>query len=286
MAEVWAIGSWVLGIGIGVYAAVGLALFAFQRRLIYRPNPATLLPAQAGLSAFRVISLATPDGAKLTAWHHPAPQGAPTLLYFHGNGGHLADRRERIAAYAQTGCGVLILAYRGYSGSTGRPSEAANHRDARLAYDWLLAQGVAADRIVLYGESLGTGVAARLATHVPAAGLILDAPYTSLADVAALHYPWFPVRLFMRDRYRTRSIIGTIHCPLLILHGGRDPIVPLAMGEALLALAPEPKRIAIFPDAGHLDHYRHGSFDVARGFIAEVVQGARVPTGQPAEALS
>jgi fermentation-respiration switch protein FrsA (DUF1100 family) len=241
------------------YAAVLFAAYFGQRRLMYFPDPQRVEPADAGLIGVSERIVETPDGERLVAWYGKARPGAPTLLYFHGNAGGLAVRAPRIQRFMEEGWGVFMLAYRGYAGSTGRPTEAANVADADLAYAALVQGGVAPASIILYGESLGTGVATRLATERRAAGLILDAPYTSIVDVAADAYPYLPVRYVLKDRYETATYIGKVHIPLLILHGERDRVIPVAMGRELFRLANEPKRLATFPNATHSDIYTDGN---------------------------
>jgi len=253
-------------IAIG-YIVAGLAMYVFQRSLIYQPDRQLISPQDAGLAGVSEEILVAPDGARLVAWWAKAKTGRPTLLYFHGNAGHLAERAERIKAF-QTDCfGVLMLAYRGYSGSTGSPSEAANVADAELAYDFLAAKGLAKRDIVLFGESLGTGVAVQVAQVRPAAGLVLDSPYTSLAAAGQFHYPWLPVLWLISDRYDTLSRIGTLHLPLLILHGEADEVVPVEMGRAVFAAANEPKKLITFPGAPHIHHSHLGSLERVREFV-------------------
>src|SRR5688572_6205879 len=165
---------------LGAYLVVAISLFVFQRRLIYPADPTRHLPAEAGLDTVREVSLKAADGETLVAWHAPARPGQPTLLYFHGNGGTLLVRAERIRRFLGDGLGVFMPAYRGYSGSTGSPSEAALIADAKLAHDYLIGMGLPPEQIVIYGESLGTGVAVQLAADRRAAGVVLDAPYSSL----------------------------------------------------------------------------------------------------------
>lgn len=254
---------------VGLYIVAGAALYAGQRRLLYPADPTRIVPASIGLDVAEV-ELRTPDGERLIAWHAEAAPGQPTILYFHGNGGNLAARRDRIALYRGAGYGLLMLSYRGYSGSTGHPTEASNIADAKLAYRWLRDRGVRAEDIVIYGESLGTGVAVQVAAAEPIKGLILDAPYTSIADAAQRHYPWIWVKPFMADRYDSIDVIDQVKAPLLVLHGARDRIVPVDMGQAIFDRANEPKKIVIFPEAGHLYHTEFGSFDVIREFIASL----------------
>jgi fermentation-respiration switch protein FrsA (DUF1100 family) len=167
------------------------------------------------------------------------------------------------------GWGVYMMTYRGYGGSTGSPSETANVADARLAYQALVQDGVSPTSIIAYGESLGTGIAVRIAAELPVAGVILDAPYTSIVDIAARSYPFLPVRLILTDRYETTRYIGKIRAPLLILHGERDGVVPVAMGRELARLAPEPKRLVTFPGGHHSDLYVDGNnaIDAVRSWI-------------------
>jgi uncharacterized protein len=254
------------------YAAIVLAAYLGQRLLMYFPDRAYTLPAQVGLLDVEERVLKTPDGARVIAWYGKAKPGQPTLLYFHGNGGSLAVRAERIRRFMAEGWGVYMMTYRSYGGSTGRPSETANVADARLAYGALVLEGVEPTSIILYGESLGSGVAVRIATERPAAGIILDAPYTSIVEVAAQAYPFLPVRYVLKDRYESDKYIRQVQMPLLILHGERDPVIPVAMGRELLRLANEPKRLVTFPFAGHSNIYVDGNpaLEAVRTWIAEL----------------
>jgi fermentation-respiration switch protein FrsA (DUF1100 family) len=244
-----------------LYALVAFAAFLFQRRLTYFPDPQRTSPVSFNLAGVEERVVATPDGEQLVTWFAPAAAGRPTILYYHGNAGNLANRSERVRRLVARGYGVLFMSYRGYSGSTGSPSEAANIADAKLAYDVLRKAGVAADDIIVYGESLGTGVAVQVAAEKQVGGLVLDAPYTSIVDVAEVSYPYLPVRPFMFDRYETMQYLPRVTAPLLVLHGERDRVVPVAMGKAVYAAANAPKEIATFPGAGHSDHHLHGSYE-------------------------
>jgi hypothetical protein len=254
------------------YAAVLLAAYFGQRRLMYFPDRTRTPPVAVGLLDVAERTLDAPDGARVMAWYGKARPGEPTLLYFHGNAGSLAARAERVRRFMGEGWGVYMMSYRGYGGGTGSPSETSNIADARLPYDALVSEGVAPASIILYGESLGTGVAARIAAERPAAGLILDAPYTSIVEIAAQAYPYLPVRYLLKDRYETRSYIGKVRIPLLILHGERDPVIPVTMGRALAKLANEPKRLVTLPNAGHSDIYIDGNrgLDAVRAWIGEL----------------
>ena len=257
-----------IGLGlVALYLAVATSAFVMQRRLIYAPDPRRMSPAEAGLANVEELVLTAANGDRLIAWYGAAPPGQPTILYLHGNGGALELRRERVRKYMAAGRGMLMLAWRGYSGSDGNPSEAASVADAKLAYTALVTQGIKPADIIVYGESLGTGVAVQLAAEKPVGGVILDAPYTSLVDVAALIYPWLPVGALMLDRYETLTHIGRVHAPLLVVQGEADEIIPVSQGRAVFAAANEPKEIVTFPGAGHADHYLYGSYEAIQGWI-------------------
>jgi fermentation-respiration switch protein FrsA (DUF1100 family) len=254
---------------LAVYAAVGLAAYLGQRKLMYFPDLERTLPAEVGLTGVVERVIETPDGERVIAWYAKARPSRPTLLYFHGNGGSLAARAPRIARFMDEGWGVYMMTYRGYGGSSGSPSEAANVADAHLAYRALVREGVPAASIIAYGESLGSGIAVRIAAELPVAGVILDAPYTSIVDLAVQAYPFLPVRLLLTDRYDTTRYIGAIKAPLLILHGARDGVIPVEMGRELARLAPEPKRLVVFPNGHHSNLYVDGNnaIDAVRAWI-------------------
>lgn len=254
--------SFLMKLALGalcVYLLIGLAAYLGQRRLMYFPDRMHTLPSEAGLVGVEERALRTPDGARIIAWYGKAKAGEPTILYFHGNAGSLAARAPRVERFMNQGWGVYMMSYRGYSGGTGSPSEAANVADARLAYGALLLEGVEPASIILYGESLGSGVAIRIATERPVGGVVLDAPYTSIVDLAAQAYPFLPVRMLLADRYESTKYIAQVRVPLLILHGERDAVIPAAMGRELFRLANEPKRLEIFANGGHSDLYLNGN---------------------------
>lgn len=269
-----------LGLIVG-YCAILLGLYIGQRSLMYHPDSARIKPAATGLTAVVERELQAKDGTKLIAWHSKTAKGQPTIVYFHGNAGTLADRARRINEMQARGWGVFILGYRGYSGSGGAPSEAANMSDAEMVLATLAAEGVPLPSIILYGESLGSGIAAQMAyRHQDVAGLILDSPFTSMADAAAYHYPWIWVRPFVKDRYDTARIIDKIKCPILILHGELDQVVPLAMGRKLADIAGAKARLVTFKHGHHTDLYDHGALDDIGRFIAALRQAPAMPAAE------
>lgn len=239
-----------------------------ERALMYFPDPEHVSPQAYGLAGVREIVITAPDGARVVAWYGTASPGQPVLLYFHGNAGSLASRSERIRKYHAQGYGIFMMSYRGFSGSTGQPSEAANLADATRAYQTLRAEGVAPSDIVLYGESLGSGIATQIAAANPVAGVILDAPYTSMLDLARLHHPHLPAALFLKDRYSSAAAVPRVTAPILIVHGEKDDVVPVAMGREMYRLANEPKTIVTYPMAGHSDHHLNGSYDTIFGWLS------------------
>ncbi len=266
-----------------LYACALAVLFINQRSLLYPAAGRRTAAAQTSLSGFQDLILPTPDGERLVAWWKPPQSGKALVLYFHGNGGRLVNGPLRAQALTASGRGLLMIGYRGYSGSTGTPTETGLHTDARTAYDWV-AQTYEASRLVAYGESLGTGVAVRLASERPLAGLILDAPYTSTADVASLTYWYVPVSWLMLDQFRSIDIIQTVNAPILILHGTEDRTIPFAFGERLYAAAPEPKRFIRIEGGSHTRNLEQGGITAVDDFLTAVE--ARLPAPSSGSAVT
>ena len=252
-----------------LYLAVLVGVALGQHKLTYIPDRRRIPPASLGLGHVQEHVIRAPDGTELVAWHGPADSGKPTLLYFHGNGGGLIDRAPRFELYRNAGIGLFIMSYRSYSGSTGVPSEPDNVADAHRAWDYLVSLGVQPEEIVLYGESLGTGVAVQVATRRKPRALILEAPYSSLVDIGAWRFPYLPVRQLMKARYESTRYIGRVEAPLLIVHGEADGIVPIRFGRKLFAAATsEPKRFVAYAGSGHMETYNHGALEEILRFIA------------------
>lgn len=253
---------------LAAVAFVWLVVPRIERRMMYANDSSRVDPAGLGIGRVAEEVVGLPDGTNLVTWYAAAQPGQPTLLYFHGNGGNLLNRAERVQLFSSRGFGILLMSYRGSSGSDGAPSERNNVADAKTMYDRLVAKGVAARDVFLYGESLGSGVAVQVAAEKPVGGVILDAPYTSIVDVAAIFYPYLPVRYVMSDRYETTSYASAVTAPALVVHGERDGIIPVAMGREVAAKLGGPTQFQSFPEAGHTDHFQHGSFDVIADWIA------------------
>lgn len=259
--------KWLLIAAVLGYGGLLTLMYVFQRTLLYFPDPVHRLPAQSGLPKAQEVTFQSDDGERLLAWYVPARDGKKLLLYFQGNAGGLDLRAERFTWLTADGTGLLALCYRGYGGSSGKPTEDGLIRDGRAAYDFAVAQ-TPANRIVLFGESLGSGVAVALGAERKIAGLILDAPFTATEDVGASAYPFVPVRWLMKDTFHSDRRIGRVTAPLLVLHGEQDNIVPIRFGEQLFELANEPKRMVRFPQGGHVNLDGFGAPKVIKEFLA------------------
>ena len=259
--------KWLVVLLAGGYLGALAVLFFAQRAFIF-PIPQTqrTSPEAAGFPEAEEHVLPTADGEKVIVWHVPAKPGHAVVIYFPGNGDFLAGLAGRFRDITLDGTGLVALSYRGYAGSSGQPSEQGLLRDAAAAYAFTTMR-YAAERIVVWGFSLGSGVAVALAAEQPVGKLILEAPYTSIADVAASAFPMLPVRWLVRDQFHSDRRIARVTAPLLIMHGARDPTIPLRFGERLFALAHEPKQFVRFPEGGHNDLGDFGAVETARRFI-------------------
>jgi uncharacterized protein len=238
--------------------------------LIFLPDR-SIAPPPAGVEE---RTFAAADGTRLSAFHAPAPDDtAPVLVWSHGNAGNVSNRADVVVALAERGLGVLAFDYRGYGRSEGRPSEEGVYVDAEAAYDLLRSDGVPAERIVAFGESIGGAVAIELARRRPCAAVVVLSTFTTLNEVARIHYG--PLAALLSTRFPSIDRIGGIGVPLLILHGDRDEIVPFSLGERLFAAAHEPKRFVVVPDAYHNDVFdRPDVLDAIAAFAREAVAGS------------
>lgn len=259
-----------LGMAITVFAFVVAAylilvgsLYVFQRSLLYLPSSRLGDPAASGVPEMSAVKLRTADGLELVSWYRRADPGRPTMVYFHGNGGNIAYRVFRIRPYLEAGLGLLLVEYRGYGGNSARPDEEGLYADGRAAMAFLAADGVPTDEVVMYGESLGGGVVIHIAAELGRAktsvgAIVLEAPLSSVTDVAAYHYPFVPVRWLLKDRFESAEKIGHVAAPVLIIHGENDRIVPARFGRLLFNAAREPKESRWIAEGGHEDLHLFG----------------------------
>ena len=234
-----------------IYAVLVGTVYLLQRKLQYFPNADPVpLPRGQEFRGLQTVELVSEDGNRSLSWYWPGEKPL-TLVYFGGNGGNRADRLDWARDFHRLGYGLLLLDYRGYGGNPGTPTETGLYRDAQAALDWLAREP--GRKLAYLGESLGSGVAAELATRAVPAGLIIQSGFSSAVDVGKSRYPLLPVSLLMKDRFDSLPKIRELGCPLLSIHGDRDRTVPLPLGRALFEAAPEPKEWLLVPGAAHND---------------------------------
>jgi fermentation-respiration switch protein FrsA (DUF1100 family) len=249
----------MLASAVFVFAAAALLLallWALQRRLIYLPFPSDVPPATTLLPGAREVTLRTDDGLRLGAWLVPpaAPDTGAAVLVAAGNAGNRSLRAPLAAALARHGLTVLLFDYRGYGGNRGRPTQVGLARDARAARRYLVEEaGVAPERLLYFGESLGAAVVTELATEHPPAALVLRSPFTDLASVGRVHYPFLPVRLLLRDRYPLAQQLACVRVPTTVVYGADDAIVPAEQSRAVAGAAAGPTRLVEIAGADHND---------------------------------
>jgi fermentation-respiration switch protein FrsA (DUF1100 family) len=247
------------------------ALFLLQRQMMYHPDQQLPSVVESGVPDMKAVTTTTEDGLDLVSWYQAAEPGQPTLVLFHGNAGNIGDRAFKARPFLRAGYGVLLSGYRGYGGNPGSPSEDGLYADARSVLNFLGTSGVPPEKWVLYGESLGSGVAVEMAREwagkMPVRAVVLEAPFTSMGDAAAAHYPFIPARWLVRDRYNSVDKISGIKAPLLIIHGDKDGTVPTKLGRRLFEAASGPKQAHWIAGAGHNNLYEFGVETLVREFI-------------------
>lgn len=270
-ACLWLPAFWLF---ISMFALAVLAYMA-QRYLVFRPTRRPYRsPAKLRLTGVSEIWLNSPDGAQLMTWQIRPQPGMPTLLYLHGNNCNLSNRLERVSRFLRDGYGLSMLSFRGYGVSTGRPSETNNVNDALLAYEALLKNGVESKDIIVYGESLGTGVAVQVAAKRPVGALVLEAPYTSLSDLVRHRLRAIPAYTFLKDEFNSVEHIKNVTTPLLIVHSLGDDIIPIAFGRWLFDAATGPKEFLRVRGAGHYGLFRAGAWPKIRDFVEKHIESA------------
>ena len=260
-----------------LFAIYTTVLYFSQERLLFLPHipgrEVDFTPADIGLG-YESLKLNTQDGMELDGWFIPASQTGPTLLFFHGNAGNISHRLDSIRIFHDLDLDVLIFDYRGYGRSTGKPSEQGVYRDAETAWRYLTeARKINPDRIILFGRSLGSAVAAWLATRTQAGAVILESPFTSVPDMAAKLYPLAPVRLLARLEFNTLAAVKSIQAPLLVMHSRQDEIIPFSQGRAVYEAAGSRKRFVELR-GGHNDGFivSGGAYvNSLRSFLADSV---------------
>ena len=252
------------------YLLTSLYMYVFQRSFLYLPNINNHLRSTTLNVAAERLEIASAEGIALKSWSYQNPANTYTVLFFHGNAGDLDNRIYKLNEFKNLGLNYLIISWRGFSGNKGHPTEAGLYEDARSAISWLEKNNVPKNKIILYGESLGTGVAVEVAQKQNLAGVILESPYTSMVDTAKISYPYLPVDLILKDKYKSIDKIKNITAPILIKHGGSDIIVPVSMGQRMFKQAPS-KKYSYFPaHEGHMMKYTPRLKQTLEDFVASL----------------
>ena len=224
-----------------IYLSVLVYLFFFQRNLLYLPNENNYSGDKLKVDIDEV-QIKTSDNINLLGWFHKKDLNKfKTIVYFHGNAGKLENRIHKLNHFKDMDINFLIISWRGFSENSGKPTEQGLYKDGKSAIDWLKNMGLDDKDIILYGESLGTGIAIEIAQNKNFAGLILETPFTSMIDAAKNVYPYIPVGLLLKDRYENDKKIKNINIPLLVMHGEEDQIIPYKMGKKIYEIANKPK---------------------------------------------
>ena len=234
------------------YILIVLFTYLYQRKLLYHPTENNYTGDEIQFD-YKEVFIEVDKDIKLKSWFLEKDlKKNKTILYFHGNAGDLTNRVHKLNELNKLDVNILIISWRGFSGNPGKPTEKNLYNDARKSVEWLNETGVTNKNIILYGESLGTGVATELGQNNSFSGIVLESPFTSIADAAKIYYPYLPVNLLLKDRYDSIKKIKNIKIPILIMHGKKDNIVPFFMGEKLYQIANEPK-YKYFSDHDYLE---------------------------------
>ena len=223
-----------------IYFVITVVVYFFQRKLLYHPF-SPQITGKGLIHNFETINFKTSDNFELKGWFHLKNSNKKTILFLHGNAGNLDNRIDKLNFLGNMDINFLIISWRGYSGNPGNPSETGLYKDALGGIEWLNKKGISNDRIILYGESLGTAITIEVAQNENFAGIILEAPFTSMVDMGQKIYPIFPVKFLLKDKYESKNKIKNIKSPILVLHGRKDKIVPFYMGEKIFEMANSPK---------------------------------------------
>jgi fermentation-respiration switch protein FrsA (DUF1100 family) len=249
----------VLGIIVAGYIALVVVIYLVQRNLQYFPDKSSPgKPADAGVKEMAVVTVKTDDGLELFAWFAPPREkGGKIVIVYHGNAGNISHRAIKAAHFIERGYGVFLCEYRGYGGNPGSPTEEGLYKDARAAIKWLEDKSYSPAQFVLYGESLGTGVAVQIATEIAPKQLILEAPFSSAVEVGQRAYSILPVNMLMTDRFDSLDKISKIKTSLFIIHGDEDTVIPIDLSKRLFERANHPKEFITIERGGHSDLYNH-----------------------------
>ena len=256
----------VIGILV-IYSSVLIILYIFQRSLMYHPDENNNFGDKLEVKIEKV-KITTSDNIDLLGWFHKKDlKNFKTIVYFHGNAGKLENRIYKLNYFNEMDVNFLIISWRGFSGNNGKPSEKGLYEDGKSAITWLKNLGLLEEDIIIYGESLGTGIATELSQNKKFAGLILETPFTSMIEAAKNFYPYIPVGLLLKDKYKNDKKISNINIPLLVMHGEADQIVPFWMGKKIYEMANQPKYSYFTKFDDHMMEYDEKLIFVLKTFI-------------------
>ena len=250
-----------------IYLIILVFLFFFQRSLLYHPNVNNYFNDRLKVD-IEEVQIKTSDNINLLGWFHKKDLNKfKTVVYFHGNAGKLENRIHKLNHFKDMDVNFLIISWRGFSGNSGKPTEKGLYEDGKSTIDWLKNIGLSDKDIVLYGESLGTGIATHIAQNRKFAGLVLETPFTSMVDAAKNVYPYIPVGILLKDRYENEKKIKHINIPVLVMHGEADQIVPFKMGKKIYEIANKPKYSYFTKYDNHMMEYDEKLVFALRSFM-------------------
>ena len=262
--------TYILLIFVTIYLFILISTYLFQRNLLYHPTENNYFGDQLTVSIDKV-KIKTQDNIELTAWYHSKNlNDYKTILFLHGNAGSLENRIHKINHFKDMNVNFLLVSWRGFSGNKGKPTEKGLYLDAKGAVAWLKSKGIRENNIIIYGESLGTGVATEIAQNKNFGGIILESPFTSMIAAGKDKYPYLPVRLLLKDKYESDKKIKNINSPILIMHGKVDNIVPFHMGKKMYELANEPKYSYFSDYDDHMMEYNQNLLLELKNFITSL----------------
>lgn len=249
-----------------IYVSIAAYFYANQDRMLFLNKP-QIENANIEKLSIQDVRLKSPDGEMLQAFYERAKPGRPTIIFFHGQGGGLTLQKWRFYRLHKQGIGFLALAYRGYSESSGKPSEKGLYIDGLTAYDFLISQGIQAKQIIVHGHSMGSGIATYVAANRPIRALLLEAPFSSAADVAKERFNWLPIDILMKNKFENTKYIKKVKAPILIVHGGKDHVIPAKFGRRLYNIANGPKQFIFLPNSEHNTLVRDGLYQYFWKFL-------------------